>query len=279
MRTGARVMQGGFNSHGVIFFLIAAAWDVKSQQDDDPDRDDSSPEQLSPDRLRGLHQQIDKDQNGKASLFELLDYSANIRKTIASKEGFNIFESIDINGDRMVSMEEALEVVDDSVMDEQEKKEAAMHVEVEIRKFQAADNNGDNLLNIDELPSMLFPEINDAVLAVAAQHRMTQLDQDHDGKLHPREFWQAISEDFTKGEKEDFARFDQDGDGYLNLEEVKMWEAGVFESKQMMNNLLDIADKDGDMHISADELVQARELIVGSPAHYHLVELVEHTEL
>ena len=51
----------------------------------------------------------------------------------------------------------------------------------------------------------------------------------------------------------------QDGNGVLNMEELRAWESGLFHTEAAMIKLIQIADKDGDMQATAEELENARE--------------------
>merc|ERR1712039_670170 len=104
------------------------------------------------------------------------------------------------------------------------------------------------------------------------------------GLLTPKEFWEGDAvddEDLSISEEEqaDFKKLDVDGNGQLDLTEFKAWESGRFHTEEAMKKLFDIADRDSDMHVTADELSDAREQIAGSDAQYHLMEWAEHHEL
>lgn len=77
----------------------------------------------------------------------------------------------------------------------------------------------------------------------------------------------------------DFQKLDVDGDGKLDMNELREWESGRFHTEQAMKKLFEIADADNDMHLTADELAKAREQIAISDAQYHLIEWSEHYEL
>jgi len=60
---------------------------------------------------------------------------------------------------------------------------------------------------------------------------------------------------------------------------LRAWESGRFHTEDAMKKLFDVADNNGDMHITGEELVEAREAIAASDAQYHLIEWAEHHEL
>merc|ERR1712129_91342 len=134
----------------------------------------------------------------------------------------------------------------------------------------------------NELPALFYPEVHQGVLQVAVAATMRQKDLDGDGKLSPKEFWEAHDiegDELSEEEKSDFAKLDQDQDGSLNEAELSAWEAGVFHTSEALKKMIEIADTDNDMHITAEELVAAAEQISISDAQYHLIEWVEHEEL
>merc|ERR1739845_331003 len=119
--------------------------------------------------------------------------------------------------------------------------------------------------------------------AVTVRETMSQKDKNGDGFLSEHEFWEAdpASDDgaLTDEEKADFQKLDTNGDGMLDVQEMRSWESGHFHTEDAMKKLFELADKDNDMHVSADELVRAREEIGLSDAQYHLIEWAEHHEL
>merc|ERR1712176_971857 len=137
--------------------------------------------------------------------------------------------------------------------------------EVETAKFKVADSNGDGTLEI------------------TARATLKQKDLDGDGLLTPEEFWEgdpadeglAVSDD----EHLDFKKMDVNGDGKLDVEELKAWESGRFHTEEAMKKLIEVADSDNDMHVTVAELEAAREQLVATDAHYHFMEWAEHHEL
>jgi len=261
---------------------------VQGQDEGEADYDDQDIEEetLSAEQLMGLHKKFDQDGNGKVSLQEVMSFADGMGKAIASKDISAIMEEIDTSKDGKLSLEEHLNDIHNQADggDEEEMKELEERKQVEAAKFAAADNNGDKVLDADELPALFYPETHDAVLAVTVGQTMRQKDTNKDGKLSAREFWEADTVEGDEGELSeeenvDFEKLDLDGDGFLNMDELRAWESGRFHTEQAMKKLFDIADKDNDMHVTADELAKAREQISISDAQYHLIEWSEHHEL
>merc|ERR1711879_654836 len=197
-----------------------------------------------------------------------------------------IMEEIDTSKDGKLTLEEHLNDISNQADggDEEEMKELEQRKKVETAKFKAADTNGDSVLDQSEIPALFYPETPPAVLAVTVAETLRQKDSDKDGKLTAKEFWEADVADGDEGElseeeNADFAKLDTDGDGMLSMDELNSWESGKFHTEEAMKKLFEIADKDNDMHVTADELAEAREVIATSDAQYHLIEWAEHHEL
>jgi len=275
-----------------IVIFAAVAFCAKSQEGDDAgvpaEETDEGIDQdaLTPQQLRGIHERMDKDKNGKASLTEVLNYAAEMRKIIAAKDIAVVLEEMDADKDGRLSLDELLKDMGkwSDGIDEEEKKESVKRADIEKEKFKVADTDKDGFLSVEELPSLFYPETHDGVLEVTAKHTLAQKDKDGDGQLSPKEFWEGEVVDgedaaISDEEKEDFRRLDADGNGFLSSEELKEWESGMFHTKDAMRKIFDIADKDNDMHLSADEIEAARDMIAGTDAQFHFMEWAEHSEL
>jgi len=238
---------------------------------------------LSFDQLRSLHNLVDTDQDGKASMLEFTNYAAKMRKLQATKESDAIIEEIDTDKNGKLSM---YELIDEISRDNQQAsgKKASALSELERQKFKVADINGDGFLTKDEIPTMFFPETHAGVLELAVQHTLSQRDKNNDEQLSESEFWQGEREGeegmpISDDEHRDFEKLDTNGDGLLSIHELKAWETGTFQINDALKILFQAADKDGDKHLSAEELAVAREYISMTDANYHFMDWVEHSEL
>jgi len=253
--------------------------------DEDQDTEETS---LSDDQLRGIHAKFDTDGDGKASLQEIMGFSESVGKAIAGKDIDAILGEMDTDKDGVLSLEEHLNDIHktDEIHDIHNEMEDIEHRKgVESAKFKAADLNGDGRLDQKELPGLFYPETHEGVLSITVGETMRQKDTNKDSKLSPSEFWVQMDgddSDLSKEENADFARLDTNGDGSIDAQELRAWESGRFDTEGMegtMKKLIDVADKNGDMHITGEELVEAREQIAASDAQYHLSRWVDHHEL
>jgi Ca2+-binding EF-hand superfamily protein len=282
-----------FESHALrsaFFFLFATFVAVAYCQEEgaEPQEEvDEGIEQdaLSSEQIRSLFAKIDADSDGKIAMPEIVLFSQMMRKTIAKKDIQSVLDEMDADKDGKLSLEELLKDMDQ--WGEESEADKAKNVErkdLESAKFKAADQDGDGFLNVEELPSLFYPETHDAVLELTAAATMKAKDKDGNGDLSPKEFWEGDAvdgEDVAVSEEEqaDFNKLDTDSSGTLSIQELKAWESGGFHTEEAMKKMFELADKDSDLMITADEFDAARELIAGSDAQYHLMEWAEHNEL
>lgn len=273
----------------MIVLLGLSAVAVRALDDEymegDDENDGIEQDALTSEQMRLMHEKLDGNRDGKASLAEVMKFSAEMRSEIAKKDIQTILDEMDYNKDGKLGLDELLKDMEQwGEGDEEDAKEAAQRRDLESEKFQAADVDGDRLLSLDELPALFYPETKDAVLDITVAATLKQKDTNGDGQLNLREFWEGDALDgeeipISAEEEADFKKLDLDGSGRLDLEELKQWESGNFHTEEAMRKLFDIADKDSDMHVSAEELDEARKRIAGSDAQYHLMEWAEHHEL
>ncbi|CAK0792881.1 unnamed protein product [Prorocentrum cordatum] len=295
---------------------------------------------LSTEQMHGIHQKIDANGDGKASMDEVLAFSDSVRRQIAAGDIPTVLEEIDVNRDGRVSLDEFLEDIgtSDDDDDPREAERKAAQKEAESAKFLVADTDKDGLLGTEELQSLFFPETHGGVLSVVARHALQERDRDGDGLLSLQEFWDgdSLEEDellVSRTEQEAFRKLDADSSGKLDVKELEAWESGRFHVEEAVKSLsargpwaapmgsawlyqhppptwhrhvviipclfcfvcvvlplsavgdpptarpFELADRDGDRHVTAEELGAAREQLAGSGAHEHLAEWAKHYEL
>lgn len=276
------------------FLAVLASWLLvaRCQPDDaadpydegDYDNQDIQEESLTPEQMTALHGKMDLNGDGKASLAEVMSFAEGVGAAIAAKDIHAILEEIDTSKDGKLTLQEHLSDIHNQADggDEEEIKEMEQRKQVETAKFKAADLNGDGFLDEKEAPALFYPETHPGVLAVTVQETLRMKDKNGDGKLDAREFWEADEAedgDLSDEERADFAKLDTNGDGFLGQDELQAWESGRFHTEEAMKKLIELADKDNDMHLTVAELTAAREQISSSDAQYHLVEWAEHHEL
>lgn len=247
--------------------------------------EDIQDESLTVNQLRALHSRFDQNGDSKVSLDEVLAFARHIGRGIASKDVMSILDELDTSKDGKLSLEEHLEDISKQADggDAEEMQELEMRKEFEAAKHAAADVNQDGYLDAEELPGLYYPETADAVLSVTVEETMRQKDSNRDGRLNIREFFEVApeeeNEDVTDEEGWDFNQLDADTDGFLDLGELREWESGRYHTREALKKLFEFADKDKDMHLTADEMADAKDMIAVSDTQYHLIEWAEHLEL
>jgi len=270
---------------GLIPLLHCNDGNVDDQETLEEDDSGLNIDMPTSEQMRKLHAIMDANADGKVAMAESLDFAKMIRKDIVRRDVSTILDELDSDRDGRLDLKELLKDLEIWLHEAEEgDKEPQVRKELEIAKFKAADANGDGFLTDEELAPVFYPETHEGVLAIATGHTHRRKDVDGNGQLSPVEFWEGDGIDgsdvaISKEEAADFARLDKDGSGSLSIEELKTWEGGSFHLEDAMQKFFDVADKDNDMHVTADEFANARDVLSGSDAQYHFMEWTEHHEL
>eukprot|EP00933_Yihiella_yeosuensis_P015076 TRINITY_DN13274_c1_g1_i1.p1 TRINITY_DN13274_c1_g1~~TRINITY_DN13274_c1_g1_i1.p1 ORF type:complete len:301 (-),score=74.27 TRINITY_DN13274_c1_g1_i1:179-997(-) len=241
---------------------------------------------LKAEQLRGLHAHLDLNRDGKVSLQEVIQFSREMGRRIAMKDVNAILEEVDTNKDGQLSLDEHLNDIHNQAEggDTEEIKLMEAKKIVETQKFRAADMDENQALSLEEVASLFYPETHEGVLDVSVAETLRTKDQNGDGVLDVKEFWEfgagdSEEEQLSEEEREDFRKLDLDGSGTLDHNELKQWESGIFHVNSAMQKLIEMVDKDGDMHATVEEFTADPAGIAASDAQYHLMEWAEHHEL
>jgi len=284
---------------GTLLFLVLLARSAFGQEDGDGSMgipggevdENIAPEgpAVSPEQLHKMHKMIDSDGDGKMSLLEILAFAHTTGRAISTKDIASVIETADTSKDGKLSLEEHLGLFgsEQEPEDEEVRDRTEQQRKVETAKFMAADGNRDGFLDETELVSLVHPETHDDVLSIVAKDGLRQKDADEDGMLSFDEFFaHGLPEDEggPSGEEVEeqqihFDKLDKNGDGYISLDEFKAWEAGIFHTQESVMTILNISDRDGDGHVTAEELAGSHEHLATSDAIHHLTSWAEHHEL
>lgn len=260
------------------------AEDFESEQMYDPlsTYQDSDSGTLSEEDLRGLHAKLDKNGDGKVHMDEVMQHADEARKRIVKSEIADVMDEIDSTKDGHLTLEEHMSEVEEFMQGDEEEKEKQRAFEK--AKFNAADANGDGKLDVNEIASFMHPNTHPEVLELHIKEEMRRWDTDKDSKLNKKE-WLAAKK---RGEyidpdahspSDDFDKLDGNKDGLIDMNELRHWESGRFHMEVAMKELYQLADKNRDHHMTADEFVAAAEHFDGLDAHSHLVEWIHHDEM
>lgn len=203
---------------------------------------------------------------------------------LAAEDAITTMEELDVSQDGLVSEYEYNEALHRLLG--RDDREAAEHVNVQRRKFFAADGNVDRALNYTELARFLRPQTDPYMLAAATHIEIEALDVNKDGVLNSEEF--LISDmggDKCTADHRDlyFLQLDENNDGMLNQQEFEGWVSGfslflhllLDAEPHMMNNgivdpawLKSIADKGRFSHD-----------ITGTDLHHYVSPMMHQLEL
>mmetsp|Transcript_47009 Transcript_47009/g.90705 ORF Transcript_47009/g.90705 Transcript_47009/m.90705 type:complete len:114 (+) Transcript_47009:1-342(+) len=113
---------------------------------------------------------------------------------------------------------------------------------------------------------------------------MKERDVDNDGFLSFDELWSKDQVSSPRSEvPEDaamrmFKKLDEDGSGKIDVKELLRWESGHVNDHDVMERFMQLADTNGDQHVTVEELHAAHEK-GGNPAEIYFEEMAEHHEL
>lgn len=214
-----------------------------------------------------LFPMIDSNKDGQLSLEELQTFDLDTEKRQALKD-FKPPGGADADKDGTVTLEE----LEKDIGKYLKGKAAAEELGIQKKRFGIADTDKDGKLAGEELVAFFLPnlDVNHELALLEVEPMLTPKDTDKDGKLSPAEF----------KDKEGFAEADANKDGFVCLDELFTWTSGLQEFKADMEQLLKVADKDGNGQASLEEIVAARGALTKMSANVHLLSWArKHEEL
>lgn len=153
-----------------------------------------------------------------------------------------------------------------------------------------ADKDLDDHLTKEEFTAFLHPEDHPTMKDLVLQETFDDLDKDKDGKISVDEYIGDMyrpSEDdeeepeWVANEREAFSQHrDLDNDGYMNMEEVKLWitPQDFDHSESEAKHLIFEADNDHDEQLTKAEILDKYDAFVGSQATDFGEALARHDE-
>lgn len=226
---------------------------------------------IDPKELSAVFAELDSNNDGNLTLHDLDAFSRLVRTRIFKKDirvMTDMMDRTDTDKDGKINSDELWAVMVQQADGEQKnllKGESARSA-METAKFKAADMNGNNLLELSELPGLFYAEADDKELEASAKEGIAHKDKNGDGKLSSEEFWEydeknPPSAEAKKEDEEDFKRMDSNGDNFMDLTELKGWERALYHTSNSLKQLFGIADSDSDGHVNLEELQNARRKI------------------
>jgi len=146
------------------------------------------------------------------------------------------------------------------------------------RRWNLADLDHNGELSREEFQSFLHPEDADHMRDIVITETLEDIDRDGDGRINVDEYIGDMYKEGEEGseepewvatEREQFTEFrDRDGDGFMDLEEVRAWivPPDYDHSEAEAKHLVFEADEDHDNMLTKEEILEKYDLFVGSQA-------------
>ncbi|XP_071809047.1 calumenin-like isoform X2 [Asterias amurensis] len=157
-------------------------------------------------------------------------------------------------------------------------------------RWNAADENNDNLLSRDEFTAFLHPENFERMRDIVIQETLEDVDKNGDGQISLAEYIGdmykennegADEPEWVKTEREQFSQFrDKNKDGFMDLQEVGEWilPTDYDHMEAEAKHLIYESDKNKDKKLTKEEIVDKYDLFVGSQATNYGESLQRHDE-
>jgi len=159
------------------------------------------------------------------------------------------------------------------------------------RRWLLADLDHDGELTKEEFQAFLHPEDVDHMRDIVVTETLEDIDKDGDGKINMEEYIGDMyrgdedvtvdEPDWVVSEREQFTKFrDRNGDGFMDLEEVKAWiiPPDFDHSEAEAKHLIFESDQDQDNMLTKEEILDKYDLFVGSQATDFGEALTRHDE-
>jgi len=160
------------------------------------------------------------------------------------------------------------------------------------RRWVLADVDKNGELSKEEFQAFLHPEDADHMRDIVVTETLEDIDKDNDGKINIDEYIGDMyrddesagkdgEPDWVASEREQFTKFrDRDGDGFMDLEEVKAWiiPPDFDHSEAEAKHLIFESDQDQDNMLTKEEILDKYDLFVGSQATDFGEALTRHDE-
>lgn len=247
----------------------------EAEEEEYPEADEQ--EELG--QIQRLFPIMDSKSSSQLNLDDLMNFFTEVSKAMAKSATPEIMVSYDKDNDNMINLQEFLE-------NQLNLTEDGQAIEIEV--FNAADKNGDTLIDIHEAPSAFFNEIDEDVTNIYVKKEMKERDLDKDGKVTPKEFWhghlitgglEGHDEELNDDHHEQFNLVDSNKDGFVDHAEYAAHHSGRKTVENAMKELIEVADSNKDNHITNEEVASAYNQIREIDAFGHLLEWASQHEL
>lgn len=259
----------------------------------DPDSGDG-PEvkELTLDDLSNFVIKADTDLDGNVSMNDLMSLGRRLKVAAAKKS--NVMEFLDDEGEiedfdpektKKLTLNKLLSRWKTHVdMGGEQKEYAHRYMKLEKTMFNAADRDNDGVLKGDELRIFFHPILDDEMLTQAAEAFLQSKDRNHDKRLSLKEFATEGDRGFVDNnfdisdiDRATFELLDTDMNGFLNVTEMKEWEAGMVDFGKPVKEFMKEIDRNRDGNITVKEVEKRGRLILDSMLEAELEPFIRDT--
>lgn len=246
--------------------------------------DELTPEE-SQRRLGVIVDRIDSNSDGLVSVEELAKWIKFTQTRYVTDDVERQWASNKPEGKDTISWQEYRQNVygflDEEDAEEEEHGFSYKQMEArDSRRWSMADLDHSGELDLQEYSAFLHPEEVEHMRDIVVTETMEDIDKDGDGKINMDEYIGDMyrdeggaegehEPDWVGSEREQFSKHrDTDGDGLMDLEEVKAWiiPPDFDHSEAEAKHLLFESDQDQDGSLSKEEILEKYDLFVGSQA-------------
>jgi len=259
--------------------------------------DDLTPEE-SQRRLGLIVDKIDTDNDGQVSMDELQKWIKFTQTRYIGEDVERQWDSHKPDAKDTVNWAEYRHNVygflDDEGGADEDEDQGFSYQQMEARdnrRWVLADVDKNGELSKDEFQAFLHPEDADHMRDIVVTETLEDIDKDGDGKINMEEYIGDMyrgdedvtveEPDWVTSEREQFEKFrDRDGDGFMDLEEVKAWiiPPDFDHSEAEAKHLIFESDQDQDNMLTKEEVLEKYDLFVGSQATDFGEALTRHDE-
>ncbi|KER28373.1 hypothetical protein T265_04760 [Opisthorchis viverrini] len=230
-------------------------------------------------RLGQLFEKMDANQNGNLDKNELIDWIVQSFTNLDLESAKIKLNDYDADQDGTLTWEEYTTRVygysstelEQLAKDSSNETQAFLRsIEEEKIKFKSADLDQNGHLNATEFTAFEHPHNYPHMAPYEIIHTLRDFDTDNDGFISQQEYLadDKMHREAFKIELENFKRYDTNGDGRLDQEEMKHWVTPGFQrtATEEAEHLFSETDANGDKELSKEEVLAQHELWVGSQA-------------
>lgn len=192
---------------------------------------------------------IDTNNDTFLSHEELKRFADSLKEQQRWKQTLLSFQRVDLDGSSSITLDEIYSAA-------RNQTEAVVRHQVE--RFNAADLDGNNWLNISEFHAFLYPQLSEMVFMIEKEFEFKRYDTDGNGLVDFKEFGSLNhaqnSEDFDEeSTREDFDLHDSDRSGDLDHEEFGRLLTGHDLLVDSITKTIRAGDSDGDGQIHMEK--------------------------